>query len=74
MDGGNNMRSKIISHFIKGLDILEPYGNYFHYTKCVGIFGRIGEIGKKEKRRSVTIKLSGKDCINCPHLQDNQYQ
>ncbi len=44
------MRSKIISCFIKGLDILEPCGNYFHYTKCVGIFGKIGEIGKKEKR------------------------
>jgi hypothetical protein len=50
MDRGDNMRSKIISHFIKGLNILEPYGNYFHYTMCVGVFGRIGEIGKKEKK------------------------
>ncbi len=44
------MRSKIISHFMKGLNILELYGNYFHYNKCVGVFGRFGEIGKKEMR------------------------
>ncbi len=50
MDRGDNMRSETTSHFIKDLDILEPYGNYFHYTKCVGVFGRIGEIGKKEER------------------------
>ncbi len=68
------MRSKIISQCIKGLNILEPYGNYFHYIMCVGVFGRIGEIGKKEKKLSVIIKLSGNSCINYPHLEDNQHQ
>ncbi len=57
VDVGRNssIRSKILTHFIKGANVFPSHGNYFSHYWWVGVLGKLGQTCMKEAGCQVEI-------------------